>query len=107
MSDSDTKPVGHAVFFTLKDRSSEAIAHLVAECKMLEGHEGADYFQVGERGAGFDRPVNDQHFDVALYIVFKNRAAHDHYQVWDTHQAFIARNKDSWAKVRIFDAVLG
>ncbi len=106
MSISETSPVGHAVFFTLKDRSPQAIERLSAECQTLAGHEGAKHFDVGTRDAGFDRPVNDQEFDVSLYIVFRDRAAHDDYQVWPTHLAFIERNKQTWAQVRIFDSYL-
>ena len=98
------KPLAHTVFFSLKDRNQEATRHLASECKTLRNHEGAVYFNVGERGEGFNRPVNDNDFDVALYIVFKDRAAHDDYQAWPTHLSFVERNKDSWAQVRVFDA---
>ncbi len=107
MESNDTHAIGHAVFFTLKNRDAASIRNLVDECKTLESFQGATYFSVGERGEGFDRPVNDQDFDVALYVVFKDRPAHDEYQAWPTHKEFIDRNKDSWARVRIFDSLIG
>lgn len=107
MEHTNTPAIGHAVFFTLKNHDADSIRHLVDECKTLEAYQGATHFNVGERGDGFDRPVNDQDFDVALYFVFKDRAAHDEYQAWPTHKAFIDRNKDSWARVRIFDSHIG
>jgi hypothetical protein len=106
MSSSDGPAIGHAVYFTLKDQSQSAIDHLVAECQKLEGHDGAVYFNVGRCGEGFERLVNDNDFDVALYVVFKDRAAHDEYQSWPTHLQFIDRNKESWAQVRVFDTHL-
>ena len=49
-------------------------------------------------------PVNDRDFDVALHIVFKDRAAHDQYQDAPRHKQFIDENKDNWKKVRVFDS---
>ena len=106
MTSSNGSAIGHAVYFTLKDQSPGAIDHLVAECQTLAGHEGAVYFNVGRCGEGFTRPVNDNEFDVALYVVFQDRGAHDDYQNWPTHLQFIERNKDSWAQVRVFDTHL-
>ena len=42
--------------------------------------------------------------DVALQLVFTDRAAHDAYQVAPRHATFIAENRDNWAQVRVFDA---
>jgi len=99
--------IAHMVFFTLKDNTPEGRQKLVDACKKyLTKHDGAVYFAAGPRGAGFDRPVNDQNFDVALLIVFKDKAAHDKYQDHARHKKFIAENKDTWKTVRVFDAVL-
>lgn len=107
MSANQTPEIAHAVFFTLKDRTSASIDKLVEECKTkLNGHDGVIHFCVGKRGNGFDRPVNDQQFDVALYVQFETRDAHDSYQVSPRHLEFIEGNKDRWAKVRIFDSEL-
>ena len=51
-----------------------------------------------------NREVNDKEFDVALHVVFKNRAAHDEYQTAPRHVKFIEESKPNWAKVRVFDA---
>jgi hypothetical protein len=50
--------------------------------------------------------VNDRDFDVALEIVFDSHAAHDIYQTAERHNAFIAENATTWAKVRVFDVDL-
>lgn len=102
-----SQAVAHAVYFKLKDSTAAGIAALIADCQeKLDGHPGVQYFCVGERGAGFDRPVNDQDFDVALFLVFDDRQTHDTYQASERHQQFIAANRETWASVRVFDSVL-
>ncbi len=100
-------PVGylvHDVYFTLKDKSPEAKAAFVQACqKYLAGHKDAVWFAAGLRGQEFQRAVNDQEFDVALQIVFKDKAAHDAYQDHPRHAQFIEENKDKWTKVRVYD----
>ena len=105
MSDSTATPIVHSVFFSLSDNSPANVEALVADCqKYLTGHDGVKYFAAGPRGEGFNRPVNDNDFDVALLVVFDDRAAHDAYQTAPRHLEFIEKNKPTWAKVRIFDS---
>jgi hypothetical protein len=99
--------LSHAVYFTLKDRTPEAAAKLVASCqKHLTDHPGTVFFSVGTCAAEYDREVNDRDYDVALTIVFDSHAAHDVYQTAPRHEQFIAENATEWAKVRVFDANL-
>ena len=99
--------LGHMVYFTLKDKSPEAIERQKAACrKYLTDHPGTVFFAVGTRVPDLQRDVNDREFDVALQMVFESRAAHDTYQVHERHLAFIEENKDNWEKVRVFDADL-
>jgi hypothetical protein len=105
MSDTASRPVSHSVYFKLKEPTTENVDALVADIKdKLDGHPGVLVFNVGVVGTDFTRPVNDNNFEVALYLLFENRAAHDTYQVSERHQAYIAGNKESWAAVRVFDA---
>ncbi|TWU66773.1 MULTISPECIES: Dabb family protein [Crateriforma] len=98
--------LAHHVFFTLKDRSEESVARLVAACqKYLGGHDGMVGFEVGTRESDYQRPVN-QDYDVSLYTVFVDRAAHDAYQQAERHLQFIAETKETWAEVRVFDSNL-
>ncbi len=100
--------LAHIVFFTLKDKSPEARAKLVAACqKYLSGHDGTLHFSAGTRAAEMDREVNDTEFDVALHVVFASKQAHDVYQVHPRHLQFIEENKNSWEKVRVFDSYIG
>lgn len=97
----------HDVFFSLKDTSPEAQAKLVAACKhYLPYHPGIVYFSVGTLAQELNRDVNDRDFQVALHIVFADQKSHDEYQVADVHNKFVAENKDSWAKVRVFDSIV-
>jgi len=99
--------LSHDVYFSLKDNSPEAKKKLVDACKKyLSGHEGEVFFSAGMRAEEFKREVNDQQFDVALQIVFKDIKAHDKYQDAQRHLDFIAENKSNWTKVRVFDSLV-
>lgn len=107
-ADGDRPPMlGHMVFFDLKEDTDKARENLVAACKKyLSGHEGTVHFSAGVRARDLTRAVNDLDFDVALHVVFKNRAAHDEYQKHPRHLEFIEECKESWKRVRVFDSTL-
>lgn len=97
--------LAHDVFFTLNDNSEAARLALVAACqKYLSGHEGGVWFAVGTLAKELNRPVNDQAWDVALHVYFKDKAAHDRYQEHPRHLQFIDENKANWKTVRVFDS---
>jgi hypothetical protein len=87
--------LAHMVFFTLADDTKANREALVAACtKYLKGHDGVLYYSSGSIADDLQREVNDQEFDVALHLVFTNKAAHDN----------IEKNKHLWSKVRVFDS---
>ena len=97
----------HNVYFTLKDKSPAAADALVAACKKyLTVQPGIVYFACGKLEPDLAREVNDRDFDVALHVVFTDRAAHDAYQEDDTHNRFVAEMKPNWARVRVFDSLV-
>ena len=99
--------LAHMVFFTLKERTPENTDALVAACrKYLNVQPGIVFFAAGPLCKELDREVNDHDFDVALHLVFEDKAAHDAYQDDPTHQQFINENKATWAKVRVFDSTV-
>ena len=101
----EPKRLAHDVYFTLNDNSDAAKARLVDACKKhLTGHEGAVSFGVGTLVGENARPVNDRDFDVALHIVFRDKASHDKYQEAARHKEFIAEQSANWKKVRVFDS---
>jgi len=97
--------LAHMVYFTLKEKTPAARQALVAACnKYLTDHPGLLHFSAGVLAEQYAREVNDRDFDVALHALFIDSAAHDAYQVAPRHLAFIAEQKATWAKVRVFDA---
>lgn len=97
--------IGHMVYFKLKDNSAENRKKLVDACeKYLADHEGVVFFSAGVVADDFKREVNDRDWDVALHLVFVDKAAHDKYQDHKEHLKFIEENKANWAKVRVFDS---
>lgn len=100
-----SKNLFHNVFFTLKDPTPANIEKLVALChKYLAKHPGVVYYSAGTLVSELRREVNDQDFHVALHVGFKDKAAHDLYQVAPDHLKFIEEGKPGWAKVRVFDS---
>ena len=49
---------------------------------------------------------NDSDWQVALHVVFTDRAAHDAYQDHPRHQAFLEASAPNWAQVRVFDTAV-
>jgi len=97
--------LAHNVFFSLNDNSPKAVAELVAGCKKyLAGHPGTVFFAAGALAKDLDRPVNQRDFDVALHVVFRDKAAHDRYQTDERHLKFIEQYKANWKAVRVFDS---
>jgi hypothetical protein len=97
--------LSHDVYFSLTDNSPQAKEKLIVACKKyLSGHPGTIWFAVGPLGEEFQRDVNDRDFDVALHIVFKNKAAHDEYSKAERHMKFIEEAQPNWKKVRVFDS---
>lgn len=101
------KMLSHDVYFTLKDDSPKAREALVAGCeKYLSKHPGTVWFAAGARVEEHERDVNDRNFDVALHLVFKDKASHDQYQAADAHHQFIEEFEGNWESVRVFDSWL-
>ena len=101
------KLLAHNVYFSLHEGTEEARARLVRSCQeYLSDHPGIVLFACGILAEDLRREVNDLDFDVALHVLFRDQAAHDNYQVSEQHQQFIAENKHTWKKVRVFDSLV-
>ena len=97
----------HNVYFSLNDASEDSIAALLADCKTyLAVQPGIVSCVCGVRETALNRPVNDRDFDVSLHVVFDSKAAHDAYQVASLHDVFVARQKENWKAVRVFDTAV-
>ena len=67
--------LAHAVYFTLKDSSPKSREAFIASCeKYLTGHRGAVSFTIGTIAEDVKEPVSDREFDVALHVVFEDKA---------------------------------
>ena len=99
--------LSHNVFFTLIDKSPAAVRKLVDACKKyLTVQAGIVYFACGTLEPELARDVNDRNFDVGVHLMFRDRAAHDAYQIDALHQRFIAENKSNWKQARVFDTLV-
>ena len=99
--------LAHNVYFQLKDATDANRKALVEACqKYLTGHPGVVFFAVGLLEPELTRPVNDRDFDVAQHVVFASRDDHDVYQDAPRHLEFVRENKETWAKVRVFDSLV-
>src|SRR5262245_8357105 len=94
----------HDVYFTLREDTPEARAALCEACRRLGSLDGVLELSVGPRVEELDRPVNDQSFDLALHVLFRDRTAHDRYQVAPEHQALLAEWSPRFEAVRVFDS---
>ena len=88
--------LAHNVFFSLHDRSEAARARLIRSCRTHLAPTPASSSSPAASGRRARRDVNDLDFDVALHVVFADRAAHDAYQTTPAHLRFIAENKADW-----------
>jgi hypothetical protein len=99
--------MAHMVFFKLKETTGQNKEALVDGCnKFLSDHDGVVYYSAGVIAEDKQRDVNDRDFDVALHVVFKNKAAHDKYQTHPRHLKFVEEYAEMWEGVRVFDSYL-
>jgi hypothetical protein len=99
--------LAHTVYFKLKDSSGANRAKLTASCKLyLSDHPGTVAFATGTLAGDLNAQFNDRDFDVALYMVFVNKEAHDKYQTDPRHVKFVEENLPNLEKVRVFDTYL-
>ncbi len=99
--------LAHAVYFTLKDQSPKSRERFIASCeKYLTGHRGAVSFAIGTIADDVKEAASDREFDVALHVVFEDKAMLAEYLKSERHDKFVAENKASFAKVRVFDSYL-
>ena len=96
--------LAHMVYFSLNEPTPENRRKLIEACHQhLTNHPGQAFYAAGTC-ADYDREVNDRDFDVALQLVFIDKAAHDAYQTAPRHKQFIDACKAMWKKVRVFDS---
>jgi hypothetical protein len=92
----------HNVFFWLKTPTPAVISEFMADLQKLEKIQEIKQIHVGVP-APIIRPVVDNSYTVGLAVTFVDLKGHDAYQVHPLHKEFLAKNKESWSKVQIYD----
>jgi Stress responsive A/B Barrel Domain len=94
----------HIVIFWTKPENPKAADELVAGMnRYLRPIPGVLQFHVG-RMVPSERPVVDQSYQVALNILFADKATQDAYQVHPLHVEFVEKVfKPNCAKVIVYD----
>ncbi len=96
-----------SVFFSLNDTSEETVNAFVEDMNTMIGTiDGIESFAAGVDDESATGDVNDHNYDAAMSMVFESQEAYKAYQSNETHMAFIEKNKDLWAGVRVFDTVV-
>jgi hypothetical protein len=94
----------HTVYFWLKDGTSEtASAQLMRDCRELLGKIPTVRHLWAGAPAMTPRAVVDNSYSVGLTVVLDDAAGHDVYQEHPLHKEFIARHKEHWARVQVYD----
>ena len=92
MFQSGTLMLSHVVIFWIKpDAAPDAADQLLAGClQYLKDLPGVVNFHAGKMVPSH-RPVVDQSYQVALNVVFTDKAAEEAYQIHPTHLEFVEK----------------
>lgn len=94
----------HTVYFWLKEGTPNAATEqLIADCKKFLGDIPTVKHLWAGRPAMTPRDVVDNSYGVGLTVVLEDSAGHDVYQIHPLHKEFIARNKEHWKRVQVYD----
>ena len=94
----------HTVYFWVHaDTPAAAVEQLVNDCQtLLSGVPTVRHVWAG-KPVGSARPVVDSSYAVGVTLVFDDAAGHDVYQDHELHKEFIARNKQHWSRIQVYD----
>ena len=96
----------HTVFFWLAPGVTEgARKQLIDDCRDYLGEIPAVQGIWVGIPAMTPREVVDNSYGVGLTVILDDSKGHDIYQEHSLHKDFIARNKEHWQRVQIYDHV--
>lgn len=96
----------HSVYFWLKEELSDRErADFRAGLEGLAGIPEVERVFVGTPAETPPRPVIDDSYTFGLVVLLPGLAEHDVYQQHPLHQQFLARFKDDWERVQVYDVV--
>jgi hypothetical protein len=94
----------HVVYFWMKPGAAgDARARLVEDCRTYLGKIPTVRHIWSGRPAMTPREVVDNSYDVGLCVVLDDSPGHDVYQEHPLHKEFIARNRENWKRVQVYD----
>jgi hypothetical protein len=91
----------HQVFIWLKDKAD--LEKAMEGCMSLSKISSVLDLKVGTPSKTPKRPIIDDSYDIALMVVLKDMASHDHYQEDPIHEDFRQAFSDRFEKVQIYD----
>src|SRR3954452_21847499 len=96
----------HTVYFWVKENApaGERERLLASSRELLGKIPSVKNFWAGHPAGTPKREVIDASYDVAITVVMDDRKAHDVYQEHPLHKDFIARHKENWKRVLVYDA---
>ncbi len=101
---SDNPKFVHAVFFTFKPEvTHEQIEEFIRDCNRLKQIPAVKKLDAGGRDTRLQRDVNVTDYQVGLVVYFNDKAGHDEYSNHPLHNELVAKHKEKWASVRVFD----
>jgi hypothetical protein len=96
--------IAHNVYFTLHDNRPAAVKTMVEDCHAYLAHLPGIIFYAAGTCSDVERSSSDSDYDVALHVVFPDRAALDAYMTAPKHVEFMDKHGDNWKEVRVFDS---
>jgi hypothetical protein len=94
----------HVVYFWIKPGAPDgARSKLVEDCRKYLGKIPTVRHMWTGRPAMTPREVVDNSYDVGLCVVLDDSPGHDVYQEHPLHKEFIARNREHWKRVQVYD----
>jgi hypothetical protein len=94
----------HTVYFWLNDDAGADIrARMQGDCHFLLSQIPSVRYVWAGTPAMTPREVVDNSYTIGLCVALDDAAAHDDYQGHALHHEFIARYKQYWKKVQIYD----
>lgn len=95
--------IAHNVYFTLHDNSPVAVKAMIEDChRYLADLPGIIFYAAGTPLEDDDSP--DRGYDVALHVVFTDRAALDAYMTAPRHVELIEKYESNWKDIQAFDS---
>ncbi len=94
----------HTVYFWLKQGTPQAAREqLIGDCLSLLGKVPTVRQIFAGPPAMTPREVVDNSYGVGLTVIMDDKAGHEVYQEHPLHIDFIARNKEHWERVQVYD----